>query len=165
MRRHLLSAAVACSVLLPTVCSAARTPVADSFNAMNVEERSSFLKRTLPRKSFLNLGASGEVGTFARGGALQVAWGLDYGGPNDTRPRGGVGSWSIEGSDLTLEGTSLSDGTYRFDRFVAFAYRRKTVFYECGGYGPYFGVPKAWWRSLENDQLLALGDEAEKACE
>ncbi len=165
MRRHLITVAIASSLLLPAVCSAARMPVADSFNAMNEEERTSFLKRYLPRKSFLSLFASGEVGTFARGGALPVTWGLDYAGPNDTRPHGGVGSWSLEGTDLVLKGTSMSDETYRIDRFIAFTYRRKTVLYTCGTHGPYFGVPKSWWRSLNNAQLIALGEEAEKACE
>jgi len=67
----------------------------------------------LPGKVFVSTAASGEMGVFNKDHTLTLYWGLDYAGPHDTRPRGGVGSWSVSGTVLTIKG-ALNSGTYDF---------------------------------------------------
>ena len=66
--------------------------------------------------TFIDTTMSSEWGTFEDENLLPTSWGLDYAGPNDDRPRSGVGKWELRGSGfssrLILSGTAQSDGTY-----------------------------------------------------
>lgn len=163
MRRTLLSVTLSISMLFP-VAASAMTSKAESFNAMNAQQKEDFVRHYLPRKSVLNHFMSGEVATFARDGRLIAQWGLDYAGPNDTRPHDGVGSWSITDGKIVIAKTAISDGEYPIADLMAFIYKRKLVLYACGSYGPFFGAPRAWWRSLDNAARIELGEVAEKSC-
>lgn len=91
----------------------------------------------LPGKVFTNLGMSGEYGTFEEDGSLPISWGRDF-VTRDTRPSSGAGSWRVEGETLTINGTTISDGSFRDFVFekrdnVVIAYPRT------GGFDIYIG--------------------------
>lgn len=53
-------------------------------------------------KVFADTYTSGHVGIFKPDHTLPSAWGLDYGGPHDTRLRSGVGTWKVENNTLII---------------------------------------------------------------
>ncbi len=75
-------------------------------------------------KTFENFSMSGEWGTLDRDHRLSIEWGLDWAGPDDTRPNTGIGGWSIENNsdklELNLFRTSISDGTYTDFKFYKY---------------------------------------------
>lgn len=77
-------------------------------------------KETLVGKKFENFCMSGESGTFNPNGRLPVSWGLDYAGPNDTRPSSGIGKWEIIEGKLEVSGTAISDRIYDNLRFYEY---------------------------------------------
>ncbi len=68
----------------------------------------------IPGLIFESQYASGEVGKFNSDHTINLKWGRDYAGPNDTRPSGGTGTWNVKGSILTIKGTATIDGSYDF---------------------------------------------------
>lgn len=112
--------------------TSAPTPSPFSSSPLKTDDRSCFsgeVKNTFDvqffvGKTFMNMSASGEWGTLKSNHQLPVGWGLDYAGPNDTRPNSGVGIWSVKtrenGIELTFLKTSLSDGSYTNFKFYKY---------------------------------------------
>jgi hypothetical protein len=62
---------------------------------------------------FKNYCMSGEIGHLEADGVVQLTIGRDF-VQNDTRPTEGKGKWRLDGGELILSETSISDGTYTF---------------------------------------------------
>jgi len=99
-------------------------PPVDRRDCIQGEVNNAITEKYFSGKSFANFNMSGENGVLKSDFSLPISWGLDYAGPNDTRPNSGVGAWSIKTSGnnfkLSLARSSISDGSYTDFRFYEY---------------------------------------------
>jgi|GEM_PF-4314137 len=72
----------------------------------------------LPGKIFYYNEMSGELGKFNPDRTINLKWGRDYVGENDTRPNTGTCGWTLNGNILTIENSAISDGRYNLEEFA-----------------------------------------------
>lgn len=70
------------------------------------------LKVVIPGGVFINQCLSGEEGSFAQDGKLDITWGASYEPDADHTKNQAQANWQISHGQLVIAGTQISDGTY-----------------------------------------------------
>jgi hypothetical protein len=129
----------------------------DNRNCISNETKVTDAKSYFTNKWYEDFTTSGSWGQLKPDGTVPEGWGLDYAGPNDTRPSSGVGSWRFDNGTLFRK-HALYKSEYSLSGFRYFEYKGNIFAVPREYSGIIFGQSKTKIEGFFENQISPMWD-------